>query len=124
MEIHKNCMAQFPALGLEIPEDHPDRSKYVSIDVRQSQMGPSDVEDVFLVESGDILCLYTDGVYDGSDEEQRQELAGIIDKYKQDSAKEICNAILEYAVGNDDQMRQSGESDRIDDKTVFIIKRQ
>jgi len=124
MEIHKNCVAQFPALGLEIPEDHPDRSKYVSIDVRPTQMGPFDVEEVSLVESGDILFLYTDGVYDGSDEEQKQEIEEIIDRHKQDSAKGLCNAILEYAVGNDDHMRQSGEPDRIDDKTVFIIKRQ
>lgn len=38
-------------------------------------------------------------------------------------AKEICNALLECAVNNDDRLRQIGEQDRIDDKTVFIIKR-
>jgi hypothetical protein len=38
-------------------------------------------------------------------------------------AKEICDALLEYALTKDDHLRQIGEQDRIDDKTVFIIKR-
>jgi hypothetical protein len=38
-------------------------------------------------------------------------------------AKDICNALLEYALKKDDHLRQIGEQDRIDDKTVFIIKR-
>jgi hypothetical protein len=37
--------------------------------------------------------------------------------------KEICHAFLEYAVRKDDHLRRTGEQDRIDDKTVFIIKR-
>jgi hypothetical protein len=37
--------------------------------------------------------------------------------------KDICNALLEYALKRDDRLRQIGEEDRIDDKTVFIIKR-
>jgi hypothetical protein len=39
------------------------------------------------------------------------------------SAKEMCNALLDYAVKKDERLRQCGEQDRIDDKTVFIIKR-
>jgi hypothetical protein len=39
------------------------------------------------------------------------------------SAKNICNAVLEHAARMDDLLRDSGEQDRIDDKTVFIIKR-
>ncbi len=38
-------------------------------------------------------------------------------------AKDICNALLQYALKEDDHLRQIGEQDRIDDKTVFIIKR-
>jgi hypothetical protein len=37
--------------------------------------------------------------------------------------KDMCSAFLEYAVKLDDQLRQSGQEYRIDDKTVFIIKR-
>jgi hypothetical protein len=32
--------------------------------------------------------------------------------------------LLEYAAKRDDCLRQIGEPDRIDDKTVFIIKRR
>jgi hypothetical protein len=38
-------------------------------------------------------------------------------------AKDMCDALLEYALKRDDRLRQIGEEDRIDDKTVFIIKR-
>jgi hypothetical protein len=39
------------------------------------------------------------------------------------SAREICNALLEHATKDDDHLRQIGEAERIDDKTVFIVKR-
>jgi hypothetical protein len=42
---------------------------------------------------------------------------------KDRSAKDICNAILDHAVKQDERLRQNDEVDRIDDKTVFIIKR-
>jgi hypothetical protein len=38
-------------------------------------------------------------------------------------AKDICNALLEYAFKEDTHLRQIREQDCIDDKTVFIIKR-
>jgi serine phosphatase RsbU (regulator of sigma subunit) len=123
MEIGKASMVQFPSLGLEIPEDHPDRSKYVSITLRNSEMTASDLDQITLMNRGDIIFLYTDGVYDGDDQGGRQELEQIFREHKQKPAKEICSAILDYAVRNDDHLRRIGEPDRIDDKTVFIIKR-
>ncbi|MGC1782265.1 MAG: PP2C family protein-serine/threonine phosphatase [Acidobacteriaceae bacterium] len=122
MEIQNDGMAQFPALGLGIPEDHPDRSRYFSITVRASQMSSSDLAKITLMGKGDILFLYTDGVYDGSDERDRHEIERIIEEHKQEPAKEICNVMLKHAVKKDDYLRQIGEPDRIDDKTVFIIK--
>jgi serine phosphatase RsbU (regulator of sigma subunit) len=124
MEIGRARMVQFPSLGLEIPEDHPDRSRYVSIMLRASGITQSDLDEITLMSRGDIIFLYTDGVYDGDDESGRQEIEQIIQENKQKSAKEICNAILEYALRNDDHLRQIDEADRIDDKTVFIIKRE
>ena len=44
---------------------------------------------------GDILFLYTDGVYDGSDDAERKEFERIIREHKREPAKEICNAILD-----------------------------
>ena len=122
-EIDKNRMVQFLALGLQIPDDHPDRNRYVSIQPRQRRANPSDVAEITLMNPGDILFLYTDGVYDGSDDEQRGQLEAVMREHRSLSAKDICNALLEYALRADDHLRQSGEQDRIDDKTVFIIKR-
>jgi len=115
-------LVQFPALGLEIPEDHPDRNKYFSLAIRQTQIQSSDVAEITLMSQGDILLLYSDGVYDGSDEEARLGLEQIVRDNKDRAAKEICNAVLDYALKNDGYLQQAGEQDRIDDKTVFIIK--
>ena len=38
---------------------------------RAHRMDSSEVSDIQLMNSGDILFLYTDGVYDGSDEQVR-----------------------------------------------------
>jgi hypothetical protein len=46
----------------------------------------------------------------------------VIRDHQDQWAKEICNAILEHAVKQDENLRQINEEDRINDKTVFIIK--
>jgi hypothetical protein len=123
VEIDKDRMVRFLALGLEIPEDHPDRNKYFSMRLRKRQMNSSDVAEITLMSPGDIVFLYTDGVYDGSDEGDRLQIEQVIRDHKHESAKQICNAILEYAVKQDGHLQEIGEVDRIDDKTAFIIKR-
>jgi len=123
MEIDKARMAQFLALGLEIPEDHPDRNKYLSMARRKRKINSSDIAEITLMSPGDILFLYTDGVYDGSDEPDRLQIEQVIREHKDEPAKGICNAILEHAVKQDEYLRQAGEKDRIDDKTAFVIKR-
>jgi serine phosphatase RsbU (regulator of sigma subunit) len=122
MELNKRDMVQFPALGLEIPEDHPDRNLYVSMTVRKRQMDPTDVADITLMNRGDLLFLYTDGVYDGADEEDRNRIEWVIRENKERSAKDICNAVLEWAVRKSERLRETAP-EQIDDKTVFIIKR-
>ncbi len=123
MEIDKSQMVQFLPLGVQIPEDHPDRNRYLSLEFREKKVNSSDVAELTLLSPGDIFFLYTDGVYDGSDKEERQRLEEVMRERYRQPAKEICNALLEYAVKKDDRLRQIGEQDRIDDKTVFIIKR-
>jgi Stage II sporulation protein E (SpoIIE) len=123
MEIDKSRMVQFLPLGLQIPENHPDRNRYLSLEFRERRVNSSDVGELTLMSPGDIFFLYTDGVYDGSDKEERQQLEGVMRERYRQPAKEICNALLEYAVKKDDRLRQISEQDRIDDKTVFIIKR-
>ena len=123
MDIDKSRMVQFLPLGLQIPEDHPDRNRYFSLEFRERKVASSDVAELTLLSPGDIFFLYTDGVYDGSDKEERRQLEDVMRQHYREPAKGICNALLEYAVKRDDRLRQIGEQDRIDDKTVFIIKR-
>lgn len=123
MEIDKARIVQFLPLGLEIPEDHPDRSKYVSMKVGRRQMDPSDVSEITLMGPEDILFLYTDGVYDGTDEQDKTKIERVIAEHKHAPARDICNAVLNHAHEQDAYLRSIGEPDRIDDKTVFIIKR-
>lgn len=123
LEVDRNRMVQFMALGLQIPQDHPDRNKYISMQLRERRASASDVAEITLMSPGDILFLYSDGVYDGTDEEGLRQLEEVMRGHYRLPAKDICSALLDYALKADDRLRESGEIDRIDDKTVFIIKR-
>jgi hypothetical protein len=50
-------------------------------------------------------------------------LEAVMPERYDEPAKEICNALLDHAVRQDGRLRQSGDADLIDDKTVFIVKR-
>ena len=123
VNIDQSRMAQFLALGLQIPSDHPDREKYYSLNFRQREFDASDVAEIRLMSPGDILVLYTDGVYDGSDPQVRELLEAVLREHYQQPAKDICNALLDFAVEQDGRLRANGDEELIDDKTVFIVKR-
>ena len=123
MNINESRMLHFLALGLQIPSDHPDRKKYYSLDFRQKEFDSSDVAEITLMSPGDFLVLYTDGVYDGSDRQARELLEAVMRQHYRKPARDICNALLDYAVKQDARLREQGDEDLIDDKTVFIIKR-
>jgi serine phosphatase RsbU (regulator of sigma subunit) len=116
-------IVQFLPLGLQISADHPDRKRYYSLNLRRREIEPSDLAEITLLNPGDILVLYTDGVYDGSDKQGRELLEGVIGEHYREPAKDICNALLDHAVERDEQLRKNGDADLIDDKTVFIVKR-
>jgi hypothetical protein len=44
IKIDKNRMVQFLPLGLEIPDDHPDRNRYFSMNLGRKRMNSSDVK--------------------------------------------------------------------------------
>jgi serine phosphatase RsbU (regulator of sigma subunit) len=123
MNIDESRMVQFLALGLQIPADHPDRKKYYSLNIRAAEFNSSDVAEITLMSPGDILVLYTDGVYDGSDSQTREMLEAVMREHYREPAKDICNALLNHAVKQDAFLREKGDEGLIDDKTVFIIKR-
>jgi serine phosphatase RsbU (regulator of sigma subunit) len=123
VQVDEARMVQFLALGLQLAADHPDRKKYYSINLRQREFNSSDVAEITLMSPGDILVLYTDGVYDGSDHEGRELLEAVLRKHHSQPARNICNALLDHAVKQDDHLRENGDEALIDDKTVFIVKR-
>jgi serine phosphatase RsbU (regulator of sigma subunit) len=123
MKIDESRMVQFLALGLQIPADHPDRRKYYSISCRQTEHDFSSLAEITLMSPGDILVLYTDGVYDGSDDQARELLEAVLREHYREPARDICNALLDHAVKQDDHLRENGDEALIDDKTVFIVKR-
>jgi serine phosphatase RsbU (regulator of sigma subunit) len=47
VDVDQSRMAQFLASGLQIPEDHPDRTRYFSLKIRQ-RASTSDVADITL----------------------------------------------------------------------------
>jgi serine phosphatase RsbU (regulator of sigma subunit) len=116
-------MVQFLALGLQLPADHPDRRKYYSMNLRKTEFNSSDLAEITLMSPGDILVLYTDGVYDGSDKQERELLEAVLREHYRQPARDICNALLDHALKQDDRLRANGDEALIDDKTVFIIKR-
>jgi serine phosphatase RsbU (regulator of sigma subunit) len=122
VELDKDRMVQFLPLGLQMSADHPDLKKYFSMKLRAKEASSSDVAEITLMSPGDILFLYTDGVY-GSDDEERQHLESVMREHYHQSARDICTAVLAHATRNDDHLRLIGQASLIDDKTVFIIKR-
>jgi len=122
MEIGKACMAQFLALGLEIHEEHPDRNRYNPVKLRKNPILSSDMAEITLMGRGDILFLYTDGLFDGSDKEEKLRIEETIRNCSRRSAKEICSAVIDYAVERDEDLLRNGRADEIDDKSAFIIK--
>jgi serine phosphatase RsbU (regulator of sigma subunit) len=123
VNVGKAHMVQFMALGLQLPADHPDRKRYYSLALRQREIESTDLADITLLNPGDILILYTDGVYDGSDKQGREVMEAVLREHYREPAMEICNALLGLAAKQDEQLRQNGDADLIDDKTVFIVKR-
>src|SRR5579885_1047816 len=86
VNIDESRMVQFLALGLQIPADHPDRRKYYSLNFRQAEFDSSDLSEITLMSPGDILVLYTDGVYDGSDKHARELLEGVMREHYREPA--------------------------------------
>jgi serine phosphatase RsbU (regulator of sigma subunit) len=123
MKVKQCPMARFLPLGLQVPAHHPDRTKYYSLGLRQDDFNSSDPRKITVMNPRDILVLYTDGVYDGSDEEGLEQLEAILQQHQGQSAKDICSALLDYAVWQDDHRRQACDEDLIDDKTVFVVRR-
>ena len=80
---------------------------------------PRYFEQFVQLETGDLLCLYTDGITEATnanDEEYgRSRLIGVLEKYQSSSSSEVCRALLS------DARRFSGSAPA-DDATVLVIR--
>jgi hypothetical protein len=56
--------------------------------------------------------------------QDRLKIEQVIREHQDEPAKEVCNAILKHAVKQDEYLTQASEADRVDDKTVFVIRRK
>src|SRR6202050_3756710 len=55
LEVDRDRMVQFLPLGLEVPEDHPDRKRYLSMHFRQRPADYLDIAEITLINPGDLL---------------------------------------------------------------------
>jgi hypothetical protein len=58
-----------------------------------------------------------------SDKHAHELMEAVMCEHYREPAKEVCDALSDHAVSEDDRRRQNGEADVIDDKTVSIVKR-
>lgn len=80
---------------------------------------PRYFEQFVQLQSGDLVCLYTDGITETSnakDEDYgRARLIEVLRRHHQRSAAEVCDAVLA-------DVRRFGERAPVDDATVLILK--
>jgi serine phosphatase RsbU (regulator of sigma subunit) len=93
------------------------------MNLRKRRIRSDDISEITLINPGDILILYTDGVFDGSDPEARAALEAILQQHQQEPARDICTALMDFALQQDELLRANGDAALIDDKTVFVVKR-
>jgi sigma-B regulation protein RsbU (phosphoserine phosphatase) len=80
---------------------------------------PRYFEQFVQLQSGDLVCLYTDGITEtanAKDEDYgRARLIEVLRRHQQSSAAEICDAVLA-------DVRRFGERAPVDDATVLVLK--
>ena len=107
MDIDKSRMAQFVPLGLQIAEDHPDRTRYLSLKFRQ-RASTSDVAEIIPDEPRrHSFPLHGWSIRRQRCPRPRHKLEAVMRERCLLSAKDICNALLEFAVSKDDSSAQN-----------------
>jgi len=110
VDISPKRLISYPPIGLQPTEDNADAIHY------ERTLGYKKrytVNELNLMGQGDILLLYTDGLFDPFSPYTRDQLEGAVSRSKEGSAKEICEAILH------DRRTTSPQTD---DMTLVVIK--
>ncbi len=91
VDISADRLVSYPPLGLQICEDHPDAKIF------RRPLGYKKrytVNELNLMGHGDVLMLYTDGLLDPFSSYTQQQLERAVSRFRDSSAKEICEGIL------------------------------
>jgi len=109
--INPDRLISYPPIGLQPGEDHVDAGRYERALGYKKQYT---VNDLNLMGRGDILFLYTDGLWDSFSSFTLEHFERAVSRSRDGSAHEICSAVLD-------------ERDRVDKQTddisIVVIKR-
>jgi serine phosphatase RsbU (regulator of sigma subunit) len=111
VDISANRLVSYPPIGLQPTEGHADASHY------ERALGYKKrykVNELNLMGKGDVLLLYSDGLFDSFSPFSRIRLERAVSHAKDCGAKEICEAIL--------QARRAS-APQSDDLSLVVIKR-
>jgi serine phosphatase RsbU (regulator of sigma subunit) len=92
VDIRPDRLVSYPPLGLQLNEDNADARMY------QPALGYKKryaVNELNLLNHGDVLLLYTDGLTDPFSSYTQARLERTVSRARNGSAKQICEAILE-----------------------------
>ena len=110
VDISSDRLTSYPPIGLQPTEDHVDASHYErSLGYKKHYT----VNELNLMGQGDVLLLYTDGLYDSFSPFTRDQLERSVSRVKDASARDICSAILHD---------RSALAEQIDDISLVVIK--
>lgn len=114
VDICTDRLKSFPPIGMQPSEDSPDRKRYHSL---RGYKIMYTINELNLMGHGDILLLYTDGIYDGTDAQRKDSLERLVIAAKNATAKEICDSIMDSA-------QAWGPPEEKDDMSLVVVKRE
>jgi serine phosphatase RsbU (regulator of sigma subunit) len=110
VEISSDRLTSYPPIGLQPTEGHVDASHYEqSLGYKKRYT----VNELNLMGQGDVLLLYTDGLYDPFSPFTREQLERSVSRAKDENARDICSAILQD---------RRALTEQTDDISLVVIK--
>jgi serine phosphatase RsbU (regulator of sigma subunit) len=110
VEISPDRLVTYTPIGLQPTEDQADAGRYVRALGYKKRYT---VNELNLMGQGDVLLLYTDGLFDPFSPYTQAQLERAISRAKDRSAKEICEAIVHD---------RRTAADQTDDLSLVVIK--
>ena len=110
VDISATRLVSYPPIGLQPTEGHADAIHYERTLGYKKEYK---VNELNLMGSGDVLLLYTDGLFDSFSPSTKGRVERAVSKSKEGGAQEICEAILE-------ERRKIGP--QTDDLSLVVIK--